>query len=247
MDEEPLKYIGYSMAKKKWFIVKPANKRLDTYEFLNSGATSLVYYNKASNRVVKIIRGSEYSSNDSLIKKSQKEVAYQSRAADFGLAPKVFHHGFIETNDSFLYPDVKIPYYYILMESLSEDNGWEQEYATQNPQLFCKFINDLVDKVGIINTEDPHAHFFYNKRQDKLLMIDYDRCVDCSDKKQCKIDMANALGITCLSGGIKKRKTTKRNTTKRKTTKRNTTKRNTTKRKTTKRKTNKKRTYKRKI
>jgi hypothetical protein len=213
MDEEPLKYIGYSMAKKKWFIVKPANIRSDTYEFLNSGATSLVYYNKASNRVVKIIRGSEYTSNDNLIKKSQKEVAYQSRAADFGLAPKVFHHGFIETSDSFLYPDVKIPYYYILMESLSEDNGWEQEYATQNPELFCKFINDLVDKVGIINIEDPHAHFFYNKRQDKLLMIDYDRCIDCSDKNQCKIDMAKALGITCLSGGIKKRRSTKKSNT----------------------------------
>ena len=216
MDEELLKYIGYSMAKKKWFVVKPANKRSDTYEFLNSGATSLVYYNKASNRVVKIIRGSEYTSNDSLIIKSQKEVAYQSKAADFGLAPKVFHHGFIEKNDSFLYPDVKIPYYYILMESLSEDNGWEQVYATENPELFCKFINDLVDKVGIINTEDPHAHFFYNKRQDKLLMIDYDRCVDCSDKKQCKIDMAKSLGISCLSGGIQKRKSTK----KRKTVKR---------------------------
>jgi len=225
MDEEPLKYIGYSMAKKKWFIVKPANKRSDTYEFLNSGATSLVYYNNASNRVVKIIRGSEYTSNDSLIKKCEKEVAYQSRAADFGLAPKVFHHGFIEKNDSFLYPDDKIPYYYILMESLSENNGWEQVYATENPELFCKFINDLVDKVGIINTEDPHAHFFYNERKDKLLMIDYDRCIDCSDKNKCKIDMANALGITCLSGGVKKRKSIKQKTTKkRKSIKRKNTK-----------------------
>ena len=243
MDEEPLKYIGYSMAKKKWFIVKPANIRSDTYEFLNSGATSLVYYNKASNRVVKIIRGSEYTSNDNLIKKSQKEVAYQSRAADFGLAPKVFHHGFIETNDSFLYPDVKIPYYYILMESLSEDNGWEQVYATQNPQLFCKFINDLVDKVGIINTEDPHAHFFYNKRQDKLLMIDYDRCIVCSDKNQCKIDMANALGITCLSGGIKKKKYTKRKTHKRKNTKRKNTKLKNTKQKKSIKRKNTRRKY----
>ena len=238
MDEEPLKYIGYSMAKKKWFIVKPANIRSDTYEFLNSGATSLVYFNKASNRVVKIIRGSEYSSNDGLIQKCKKEVAYQSRAADFGLAPKVFHHGFIEKNDSFLYPDDKIPYYYILMESLSENNGWEQVYASDKPELFCKFINDLVDKVGIINIEDPHAHFFYNERQDKLLMIDYDRCVDCSDKNQCKIDMANALGITCLSGGIKKRKTTKRNTTKRKTTKRRNTKRKNTKKGKTNRRKN---------
>ena len=203
MDEETLKYIGYSMTNKKWFIVKPENKRSDTYEFLNAGATALVYYNQASNRVVKIIRGSEYKSNDTFIQESQKEALFQEKAAKFGLAPKVFHHGFIEKKDSFLYPDDKIPYYYILMEYLSQDNGWKQVYAIDKPELFCKFISDLVDKVGIINTQDPHAHFFYNKRQDKLLMIDYDRCVDCcvncSDKKQCKIDMANALGISCLS------------------------------------------------
>lgn len=237
MDEEPLKYIGYSMAKKKWFIVKPANKRSDTYEFLNSGATSLVYFNKASNRVVKIIRGSESYSNDTFIQKCEKEVTYQSRAADVGLAPKVFHHRFIEKNDSFLYPDDKIPYYYILMENLSENNGWEQAYATENQELFCKFINDLVDKVGIINIEDPHAHFFYNEKKDKLLMIDYDRCVDCSDKPQCKLDMAKALGITCSSGGMKKSKSIKLKTTKRKTSKR----KNTKKRKSYKKKNTKKR------
>jgi hypothetical protein len=208
MDEEPLKYIGYSMAKKKWIIIKPANRRSDTYEFLNSGATSLVYFNKASNRVVKIIRGSEYDTNE-FIQKCEKEVAYQSRAAYFGLAPKIFHSGFINKNDSFLYPDDKIPYYYILMENLSEDNGWEQAYANENPELFCSFINDLVDKAGIINIEDPDAHFFYNEREDRLLMIDYDRCVECVNPYQCKIEMAQALGLTCFSGGIKKRKTTK--------------------------------------
>ena len=237
MDEEPLNYIGYSMAKEKWFSVKPANKRPDTYEFLNSGATSLVYYNKASNRVVKLIRGSEYTSNDTLIKKCEKEVSYQSRAADFGLAPKVFHHGFIEKKDSFLYPHDKISYYYIVMEYLAEDDGWNQMHAENNPELFCKFINDLVDKVGIINTEDPHAHFFYNKTTQKLLMIDYERCIDCADKKQCKLDMANALGITCLSEGIKTQKNTKRKRIKkRKNTKRKNTKRKNIKRKTRRRK-----------
>ena len=216
MDEEPLKYIGYSMAKKKWIIIKPANRRSDTYEFLNSGATSLVYFNKASNRVVKIIRGSEYESSE-FIQKCEKEVAYQSRAAYFGLAPKIFHSGFINKNDSFLYPDDKIPYYYILMENLSEDNGWEQAYANENPELFCSFINDLVDKAGIINIEDPDAHFFYNEREDRLLMIDYDRCVECVNPYQCKIEMAQALGLTCFSGGIKRSKNKRSKT--RKTTK----------------------------
>lgn len=247
MDEEPLKYIGYSMAKKKWIIIKPANRRSDTYEFLNSGATSLVYFNKASNRVVKIIRGSEYESNE-FIQKCEKEVAYQSRAAYFGLAPKIFHSGFINKNDSFLYPDDKIPYYYILMENLSEDNGWEQAYATENPELFCSFINDLVDKAGIINIEDPDAHFFYNEREDRLLMIDYDRCVECVNPYQCKIEMAQALGLPCFSGGIKRRKRTikRRNTNKRskkrktarrksKTYKRSNTKRTNTKRSKSKR------------
>ena len=243
MDEEPLKYIGYSMAKKKWIIIKPANRRSDTYEFLNSGATSLVYFNKASNRVVKIIRGSEYDTNE-FIQKCEKEVAYQSRAAYFGLAPKIFHSGFINKNDSFLYPDDKIPYYYILMENLSEDNGWEQAYANENPELFCSFINDLVDKAGIINIEDPDAHFFYNEREDRLLMIDYDRCVECVNPYQCKIEMAQALGLTCFSGGIKRSKTTKKwrsKTTKKwrskniQSKRRKTIKRNTTKSKTKKR------------
>jgi hypothetical protein len=239
MDEEPLKYIGYSMAKKKWIIIKPANRRSDTYEFLNSGATSLVYFNKASNRVVKIIRGSEYESSE-FIQKCEKEVAYQSRAAYFGLAPKIFHSGFINKNDSFLYPDDKIPYYYILMENLSEDNGWEQAYATENPELFCSFINDLVDKAGIINIEDPDAHFFYNEREDRLLMIDYDRCVECVNPYQCKIEMAQALGLTCFSGGIKKRKTrkNKRSNNKRsKITYKRKSKKRTSKRRNTKKKT----------
>jgi hypothetical protein len=234
MDEEPLKYIGYSMAKKKWIIIKPANRRSDTYEFLNSGATSLVYFNKASNRVVKIIRGSEYDTNE-FIQKCEKEVAYQSRAAYFGLAPKIFHSGFINKNDSFLYPDDKIPYYYILMENLSEDNGWEQAYATENPELFCSFINDLVDKAGIINIEDPDAHFFYNESEDRLLMIDYDRCVECVNPYQCKIEMAQALGLPCFSGGIKKRKTTKNKRSKKTYKSKSKTKRSKTKRSKTKR------------
>lgn len=234
MSDTDLRYIGYSMAKKKWFIVKPANKRSDTYEFLNAGAVSIVYFNKASNRVVKIIRGSKYSSNDTFIQNCEKEVAYQSRAADFGLAPKVFHHGFIEKNDSFLYPDDKIPYYYIVMEYLSEDNGWEHFHPDDNQLLSCKFINDLVDKVGIINIEDPVLHFYYNKFQNRLVMIDYDRCVDCSDKNQCKLDMANKLKLKCLFGGIKKKKTIKRNTNRKNKNKR---KRNTIKKGNTKRKT----------
>ena len=195
MDEETLKYIGYSMSKKKWIIIKSDNIRSDTYEFLNAGATSLVYFNKEKNRVVKIIRGSEYKSNDTFIQESQKEVSFQKKAARFGLAPKVFHHGFVKKQKSFLYPDDIIPYYYIVMEYLDQDNGWEQTFADDKPELFCKFISDLVDKVGIINIVDPQTHFYYNEKENKLLMIDYDRCMSCINKQQCKIDMAKAMGM----------------------------------------------------
>ena len=89
-EDNKLRYIGYSMSKEHWITVNPENKRHDTYEFLNSGATARVYWNK--NRIVKIIRGSEYIIDDQVfIGKCQKEINYQIKAASHGLSPRVYH------------------------------------------------------------------------------------------------------------------------------------------------------------
>ena len=223
--ERDIKYIGYSNSKKKWILIEPQHVRADTYEFLNSGATSWVYVRKDNSKVVKIIRGSRFIPDDTFIAKAEKEIEYQKAAAKAGLAPKIYHHGFIEKKDSFY--DTKEPYYYIEMDNLSEATGWKPIFAVQAPQLFCKFIRDLVVKVGIINIEDPQLHFFSNGSE--LRMIDYDRCTDATgtgtgtagtDKEIGIAKMAKALGITCplpKTGGkktklkktIKKRKSRK--------------------------------------
>ena len=112
--ERDKKYIGYSNSKKKWIIIEPQHVRADTYEFLNSGATSWVYVRKDNSKVVKIIRGSRFIPDHTFIAKAEKEIEYQKAAAKAGLAPKIYHHGFIEKKDSFY--DTKEPYYYIEMK-----------------------------------------------------------------------------------------------------------------------------------
>ena len=201
-DEEEMRYIGYSMSRNKWILIKPANVRADTYEFLNSGATAIVYANIALNKIVKIIRGSEYKTAAEFIAESQQEVKYQSAAARYGFAPQIYHHGFVEKENAPFW-QYTLPYYYIVMDYIGEANGWEQIYAEDNPPLFCDFINNFVDKVGFINNEDPYAHFYYNKYINKLIMIDYGRCYECSaDKMECKREMAKVLGLTnCFSNG----------------------------------------------
>lgn len=207
-DEEEMRYIGYSMSRKKWILIKPANVRADTYEFLNSGATAIVYANIALNKIVKIIRGSEYKTAAEFIAESQQEVKYQAAAARYGFAPQIYYHGFVEKENAPFW-QYTLPYYYIVMDYIGEANGWEQIYAEDNPPLFCDFINNFVDKVGFINNEDPYAHFYYNKYINKLIMIDYGRCYECSaDKMDCKRQMAKVLGLNnCFfNGGIKKGK-----------------------------------------
>ena len=231
--ERDIKYIGYSNSKKKWILIEPQHVRADTYEFLNSGATSWVYVRKDNSKVVKIIRGSKFIPEHTFIAKAEREIEYQKAAAKAGLAPKIYHHCFIEKKDSFY--DTKEPYYYIEMDNLSEATGWKPIFAVQAPQLFCKFIRDLVVKVGIINIEDPQLHFFSNGSE--LRMIDYDRCTDATgtgtagtgtgtagtDKEIGIAKMAKALGITCplpKTGGKKtKLKKTKLKKTKLKKTK----------------------------
>jgi hypothetical protein len=197
-EEEKLRYIGYSMAKKKWLLISPTAIREDTFEFINSGATAFVYANKSSNRIVKIIRGSAYKTEKDFINECLKEITYQQNAAKYGLAPRVYHHGFVDKTNSPFY-DYELPYYYVIMDYLSEDSGWNQIFADNDPPLFCEYINNLVDKVGLINIKDPYAHFFTNGK--KLMMIDYGNCIECagtaSTKKECKESMAKTLGIQC--------------------------------------------------
>jgi hypothetical protein len=220
-DYEKLRFISYSMRDKKWYTVKPKNINNDTYSFLNSGASGMVYVNENIKRVVKIIRLSE--DNDELIKeikKAKQEVEYQMKSAKYQLAPNVYFHEYIEKKNSFL----DTPYYYIIMDYLSSKE-WDNIYGDKDniPQI-SQFVNTLVEKVGIINIVDPRLHFYKNKKTNNIVMIDYDHCIICnSDKKYCITKMLNAIGIH--NGG--KRKTHKRKTHKRKTHKRKTYKRKT--------------------
>jgi hypothetical protein len=215
--DEDKKYIGYSNSQQRWIIIKPQHVRPDTYEFLNSGATSWVYVKRDGSKVVKIIRGSSFIPDEQFIAKAKKEVQYQKAAAKVGLAPNIYHHGFIRKENSFY--DTNEPYYYIEMDNLSEATGWNPIFASQAPELFCKFIRDLVEKVGIINVEDPQLHFFSNGSE--LRMIDFDRCIECasvtdasvSETEICITAMAKALGINCSAktGGKKYVRKTKIN------------------------------------
>jgi hypothetical protein len=196
-----------------WYIVKKENINEDsTYSFLNSGASGMVYVNEKNKRVVKIIRLSEEDETETKneIIKAKQEVEYQKKAAKFGLAPRIYHDGYIEKKNSFC----KTHYYYIIMDYLSPDD-WEHIFADkENKENIIYFIKLLVEKVGIVNIVDPQLHFYKNKINDKVVMIDYDRCIKCiKDKKECVKDMINAVDIH--GGG--KRKTYKRKSYKRKT------------------------------
>jgi hypothetical protein len=264
-NDEPLKYIGYSMRKKQWIIIDKKNKRHDTYEFLNAGATSFTYVNPESNKLVKIIHGPHYVPEDNyaeFINKCEKEIEYQQRAAENGLGPLIYagQSGFVPKEDSF-YSKNEFPYFYIVMEYLSEKNGWNPTFIGDKPDsLFCEYTQNLVSKTGLINVKDTDAHFYYNDKTDKLYMIDYGNYEECGDRSvsECVELMNIALGIQCASSKKTKRKkyttettrttrTTKRrkieDTTKTKSggyTKRKTYKRKTHKRKTNKRKTKQK-------
>jgi len=179
-------YIGFRMSKNKWIeVLKP---RDDTYKWINGGASGYAYVNK--NKIVKIIRGSKYINKEDFIKEAEKEIDFQERAAKHKLAPKIFYKGFV--NEPFFIEDVPY-YYYVVMKYLSPDK-WVNLWRGQNDKLMCKFISDLVDKVGIINDFDPTAHIYINKN--KVVMIDYGRCIECKEEK-CKKKMAKTLEVVC--------------------------------------------------
>lgn len=220
-NSKPSKYIGYSMRKNKWVSIKPKDIRSDTYEFFNSGATAFTYVNPTSNKLVKIIHGPRYKPDDdydAFIKKCEKEIEYQQRAAINGLGPRIYHgqYGFIEEKNSFY----STPYFYIVMEYLSEENGWKHIFAgnIRYDIIFCDYIEDFVSKTGLINVKDPQAHFYYNYRENKLYMIDYGNCEECKNfsvsKSECIELMSSALGVNCDKGRTTMRTDEKRNITK---------------------------------
>ena len=261
-DDEPLKYIGYSMRTHQWYIVNKNNKQDDTYEFFNAGATAFTYINRRSNKLVKIIHGPHYVPEDNyadFINDCEKEIKYQQSAAANGLGPRVYdgQYGFVPKEDSF-YSKNEFPYFYIVMEYLSEKNGWRHLFIGDKPDsVFCNYIEKLVTKTGLINIKDPQTHFYYNDKKEKLYMIDYGNYEECGDRSvsDCVELMNIALGIECASS--KQTKRTKYTTETTKTIKRRKIEEDTTKtksggytkqlrkRKTHKRKTHKRKTHKR--
>ena len=206
-DDEPLKYIGYSMHKKQWIIIPKHKKRDDTYEFFNAGATAFTYVNPSTNKLVKIIHGPHFppANNDytDFIKECEKEVEFQMKAADNELAPHIYKDqcGFVPKEDSFYSKD-ETPYFYIVMEYLSKNKGWEHVFIGDKPDsIFCDYIEKIVSKTGLINVKDPQAHFYYNseKDKDKLYMIDYGNCEECGERSssECIVLMSSALGVNC--------------------------------------------------
>lgn len=207
-------YIGYSMRKQRWVSIRQEDKRSDTYEFFNSGATAFTYVNAASNKLVKIIHGPHYEPDDNyaaFITECEKEIEYQQKAAINGLGPRVYDgkYGFVKKENSFY----DTPYFYIVMEYLSEENGWKHIFAGDIPDsIFCNYIKDLVSKTGLINVKDPQAHFYYNNKKNKLYMIDYGNCEECKkSESECINLMSSALGINCDENRMTMRTGGKRN------------------------------------
>jgi len=200
-----MKYIGYSMRKKQWIKIDDSKIRVDTYEFLGGGATAYTYINHLSNKLVKIIIGSQYKTDEEFITECKKEIDFQMRAANEDLAPTIYFHGLIEQEKSiFRHRDNNniVPYYYIVMEYLSEKKDWKYVFPDDMPENSSKYIYNLVKKTGLINIKDPDMHFYFNHKLQKLFMIDYGNCEECHFKNEdemikCISRMTNRLHINC--------------------------------------------------
>jgi hypothetical protein len=192
-----MKYIG--LRKKQWIKIDNSKIRGDTYEFLGGGATAYTYINNLSNKLVKIIIGSQYKTDEEFITECEKEVEFQNRAANEDLAPTIYFHGLIEQEKSIFrdYDNVIVPYYYIVMEYLSENKGWEHVFPDDMPEDSCNFIYNLIKKTGLINIKDPDTHFYFNSKFQKMYMIDYGNCEECHFKNE-----DNAMN--CISRMIKR-------------------------------------------
>jgi len=195
-----MKYIGYSMRKKQWIKIPDNKIRNDTYVFLGGGATSYTYINSSNNKLVKIIIGSQYKTDEEFITECEKEIDFQMRAANEDLAPTIYFHGFIKNEKSIFSDDktVIVPYYYIVMDYLSEKTGWEYVFPDDMPEYSYNYIYNLIKKTGLINVKDPDTHFYFNHKLKKLYMIDYGNCEECHFKNENDVKNSIHLMITRL-------------------------------------------------
>jgi len=246
------------MRKKQWIKIDDSKIRGDTYEFLGGGATAYTYVNNLSNKLVKIIIGSQYKTDEEFIKECEKEVEFQNRAANEDLAPTIYFHGLIEQKKSIFrdYDNVIVPYYYIVMEYLSENKGWEHVFPDDMPEDSCNFIYNLIKKTGLINIKDPDTHFYFNSKFQKMYMIDYGNCEECHFKNEndilkCMNPMTSILRLNCKTksttgGYLSKKRTIKRRQKRIINHKHKSIKRKSIKRKSIKRKSIKRKSIKRK-
>jgi len=130
--------------------------------------------------------------------KCEKEVNFQTIAAIHHLGPSIYESGiytgyeklpfdihlstFTENGDDIDY-NIRYtpPFYYIVMENYSTENGWRgpiYEGDASIPDcrnIFINFICALVIECNIYNIHDPIMHFYYHPEHG-LRMIDYGRC-----------------------------------------------------------------------
>jgi len=133
-----------------------------------------------------ILIGSQSKTDEEFITECKKEIDFQMRAANEDLAPTIYFHGMIEQSSS-IFRDRDnsiVPYYYIVMDYLSEKKGWKYVFPDDIPEHSLKYIYNLVKKTGLINIKDPDMHFYFNHKLQKLYMIDYGNCEECDLKNE---------------------------------------------------------------
>lgn len=177
-----------------------SNKNHDRYKefkFVGSGVYGVVYGNEEIRRVIKIMTVN--NSGKFTTEKYDEEVDKQKKASDFDIAPKIYNSGITKSASLNNGDD----FYYIEMDYLSERYGWEYVHSQDRDKindLFCNFINTLIDDADLCNKHDPEGHFYYNKQLNKIYMIDYgnvDYCDNIKCKSDCKKIMFKKLELKC--------------------------------------------------